>query len=333
VIERAVRTDELRYYCGVRFDHRRQFAQEERNDGSGELLDCGDCHQMDEAGRTMRAINFEEHCQDCHSLSFDPAYSREALHGDPQLTRRDMLMFYESRELAELEARIREGRVLRARVGSQEEREQRALAREKAQVQVQRADAFLMDEEKPGACANCHFVEKGAAPDGGYDVAPVNLLDVWMPKGLFRHETHDPFPCRDCHPAAAVYDAELVMERLGDDPVGRAGIQRQSTGIRPRPEWSTPGAGKPYALYTPRELFEKERLQPSEKAVDILIPSIEKCQTCHGGATARAPKVASECVLCHPFHRDEFERMRPLVAPAQRVNRVGYSSTAGGTGG
>ena len=51
----------------------------------------------------------------------------------------------------------------------------------------------------------------------------------------------------------------------------------------------------------------------------VLIPGIERCQTCHGGARASSPMVPSECVLCHPFHRREYDRMRPIeVAPAAR---------------
>jgi hypothetical protein len=317
-VERLERSPELREYSGLRFNHRRHVAQEERTDGSGELLRCNDCHTQDGAGKNMRAMNFEEHCQSCHSIGFDPRYQREALHGDPVLMRQDMLTFYEAKELEALEERVRRGEVLRARVGSEEEREQRTIARQNAQARVRRADEFLMDEEKPGACANCHFVEKGAAPDGGYDVAPVKLLDLWMPRSVFRHETHDPFACRDCHPAAAVYDNALVFELIANPPSsGRAGIRGEPTGLRPRPEWSLPGVDRPYALYTPQELLEKEGLQPSEKAVDILIPGIEKCRGCHGGAAASAPKVASECVLCHPFHRNELGRMRPQTALAR----------------
>jgi hypothetical protein len=241
-----------------------------------------------------------------------------------------MLLFYEAKELEDQEQRIRRGEVMRARVGSPEEQEQRVAARRNAQFRVQRADAFLMDEEKPGACANCHFVKKGAASDGGYDVAPVRLLDVWMPKSVFRHETHNPFPCRDCHPAAAVYDARLSQELSSESSRGgRAGIRKPTTELRPRPAWSFPGNGQPYALYTPEELMQKLQLEPSEKAVDILLPSIKKCQGCHGGAAASKPKVASECVLCHPFHREDFDRMRtpdtPNLTGSQKTKGIGAS--------
>jgi hypothetical protein len=315
-VDRFELSDDLREHSGVRFNHVRHVAQEEKKDGSGRLLNCGDCHQMDAAGKNMMPINFEDHCQSCHSIGFDPRYEREAIHGDPVRMREDLRVFYEAQELDNLEQRIRMGQVMRARVGSTEEQEQRAAARKNADARVRRADGFLMDEQKPGACANCHEVKPGKAADGGYDVEPVRLLDVWMPKSLFQHETHDPFPCRDCHPAAAVYDEDLAAELEGEEaPTGRAGIRRSpGTQVRRRPDWSVAGAGRPYVLYTPDELMRERQLKPSEEAVDILIPSIEKCQGCHAGAYASKPKVASECVLCHPFHRDEFDRMRKIDA-------------------
>lgn len=39
----------------------------------------------------------------------------------------------------------------------------------------------------------------------------------------------------------------------------------------------------------------------SKKAADILLPDIARCRECHGGTAATA-KVASDCLMCHPFH-------------------------------
>jgi hypothetical protein len=329
VVERFEVSPTLRESSGVFFNHARHVAQEERADGSGQLLSCQDCHKTDAAGKNMLGMNFEQHCQSCHSLGFDPRYPREAVHGDPVVMREDLLIFYEAKELEAIEERVRRGEILRARVGSEEEREQRAAARRNAQIQVQRADAFLMDQDKPGACANCHTVKPGEASDKGYDVAPVRLLNLWMPKSVFRHETHDPFPCRDCHPAAAVYDERIAAELEAEKPAqGRAGVRRKNTAPRARPPWSLPGVGQTYALFTREELARQDGLEPSEKAVDILLPAIKKCQGCHGGQHAPKPKVASECVLCHPFHREEFDRMRVIDAPepittSQNVNLTG----------
>jgi predicted CXXCH cytochrome family protein len=39
----------------------------------------------------------------------------------------------------------------------------------------------------------------------------------------------------------------------------------------------------------------------SKHATDILLPGINRCRECHGGSGTSA-KVASDCLMCHPFH-------------------------------
>jgi predicted CXXCH cytochrome family protein len=39
----------------------------------------------------------------------------------------------------------------------------------------------------------------------------------------------------------------------------------------------------------------------SKHAMDILLPGINRCRECHGGSGTSA-KVASDCLMCHPFH-------------------------------
>jgi hypothetical protein len=141
-------------------------------------------------------------------------------------------------------------------------------------------------------------VQAGAAPDGGHAVAPVGVTKVWLPEIEFSHATHAPFACRDCHAAAAVYAPKSAD--LG------------------RPEWSRPAPGHPYALLGAEERARLPGLAPSETAGDVLVPGIEGCRSCHGGAKASPPLVASDCVLCHPFHD---EKHGPLRAPA--LQRLG----------
>ena len=43
----------------------------------------------------------------------------------------------------------------------------------------------------------------------------------------------------------------------------------------------------------------------SEDATDVLLPSVETCQECHGGEFATT-KVKSTCAECHDFHREEL---------------------------
>lgn len=52
----------------------------------------------------------------------------------------------------------------------------------------------------------------------------------------------------------------------------------------------------------------------SESSADVLLPDIDNCRTCHGGATSAAGQLASTCVDCHDFHIERFGPMREASA-------------------
>jgi hypothetical protein len=53
----------------------------------------------------------------------------------------------------------------------------------------------------------------------------------------------------------------------------------------------------------------------SEHASDILMPGVAKCRECHGGA-GETSKVASSCLMCHPFHRSGQGRFLTVAGGA-----------------
>jgi predicted CXXCH cytochrome family protein len=63
----------------------------------------------------------------------------------------------------------------------------------------------------------------------------------------------------------------------------------------------------------------------SKRATDILLPDIARCRECHGGTNSSA-KVASDCLMCHPFHiptrgpwlRSEGSSLQPGQIQASR---------------
>jgi hypothetical protein len=109
----------------------------------------------------------------------------------------------------------------------------------------------------------------------------VRIPKVWLEQGGFAHGAHAVFACGKCHAQAAVFDPGFAPEV-------------------PRPDWSLPGSKSPFVLSL---LGEQEA---SKDAADVLIPGAEVCRECHGSANAPEPAVASDCVLCHPFHRSEL---------------------------
>jgi hypothetical protein len=49
----------------------------------------------------------------------------------------------------------------------------------------------------------------------------------------------------------------------------------------------------------------------STQSSDVLIPGIDNCRTCHGGAKAK-DKVATTCIACHDYHQSPTLKMGTL---------------------
>lgn len=58
----------------------------------------------------------------------------------------------------------------------------------------------------------------------------------------------------------------------------------------------------------------------SEEAADVLLPTVETCQTCHGGETA-TNRVPSTCITCHQFHLENQSPMRPQLDADLKAHR------------
>jgi hypothetical protein len=151
-----------------------------------------------------------------------------------------------------------------------------------AQAEARAASIFLMEGED--RCGMCHGVRKGSARDGDDDIAPVQVPRTWLPHADFSHRSHTPSDCNICHAAITVFDPAASPEV-------------------PRPSWAE-RQSTPYGLLTPDELAREDPgLTPSDAASDVSIPDLDACRTCHLGPDAPTGFIASECALCHRFHR------------------------------
>ena len=302
----AVWSPELRENSGVRFNHLRHVGRQVPGpEGDPEHLRCDSCHQPDVASKYMLPVNFEEHCSRCHELGFDDRLPDAlAPHDDPVRVRQTIRRMISD---AVLRGEMKDSRAPRAvrlaRPGRELTSDEQRVVAEWVDQQVVRADHSLMVQ--PGECGRCHELADAPARDGGTDIAPVEVAEVWMPKSEFRHGTHSPFPCAGCHPAAAAYDPDE----------GSRGE---------RPAWSLPTA-RPFGLLTPEELHARTGLLPSEDASDVLIPGIELCRDCHSGRAKQTAKVRSECVMCHPFHGKGKPPMRGAEKVTHFFQRRGYN--------
>ncbi len=282
-------TPDLREEPGFTFTHLRHVGQVVADRASGEKRNmlCSDCHTPDPARLRMEPVTYEQHCRSCHGLSFDERHpEREAVHGDLEGMRTDLLEFYAGLALRGDPAAPA---LLRRRPGEALDEEQRRLARAWAEEQARAAAARLFEAEE--ACGYCHAVEADPSAPLGYSVPEVRVPAAWLEQGSFAHGTHAVFECRSCHPAAAVYDPGFAPET-------------------PRPAWSLERSGGPFVLSTPDELAARWQRIPSESAHDVLIPGIDTCRECHGGARVPEPAIASDCVVCHPFHRSDLGPLR-----------------------
>ena len=118
--------------------------------------------------------------------------------------------------------------------------------------------------------------------------------------------------CKDCHEVTRV-PGKTGLEQWHVEPV-------QLTS-----DWM-PRARFDHAAHISETCVSCHTGAPKSKhATDILLPDIARCRECHGG-TGSSAKVASDCLMCHPFHiptrgpwlRSEGKRLQPGLIQAAR---------------
>jgi predicted CXXCH cytochrome family protein len=94
--------------------------------------------------------------------------------------------------------------------------------------------------------------------------------------------------CADCH-------------EVTRDPAGTGLEQWHVEPVRLTSNWM-PRARFDHAAHISETCVSCHSSAPkSRHATDILLPDIARCRECHGGTQSPA-KVASDCLMCHPFH-------------------------------
>ncbi len=94
--------------------------------------------------------------------------------------------------------------------------------------------------------------------------------------------------CADCHEVTRVA-GKTGLEQWHVEPV------RLTSSWMPRARFD-------HAAHISETCVSCHAAAPKSKhATDILLPDIARCRECHGGADTSA-KVASDCLMCHPFH-------------------------------
>ncbi|NQV78944.1 MAG: hypothetical protein HQ495_00225 [Alphaproteobacteria bacterium] len=174
------------------------------------VMDCADCHTTDEGGAGYSPVVMEDHCSDCHLLNFEStAPTRRLPHGSVEDVTNSLREFYGDLALrggADVEDAPA---VVRRRPGgrslSQEERLEALAWADKA---ARDAGARVFTKS---VCGTCHEVTRTGDGPLDYAVAPVLVVDRWLPKGRFDHSRHSAPGCVDCHAAP---DSEKATDVL-----------------------------------------------------------------------------------------------------------------------
>jgi hypothetical protein len=235
-------------------------------------LDCQRCHQLDEAGRYMLPIRYEQHCQECHPLGVQLLVPRQK--GEKEERLHELARGFRERpaphpastqspevvrgtlwdRLARF-IRMKENQVFldppanddldRAIPGTPLAAE---LSREQygwVNQQLGLVEQLLFDGA--GGCRYCHLEKQPAKrPTGLPEYEQSNIKSRWLEHAVFDHKSHQMLACAECHAA-----------------------------------------------------------QASAKTSDVLLPRIDKCLQCH---TAGANQARSDCVECHGYHNREKRR-------------------------
>jgi hypothetical protein len=242
-------------------------------------LQCADCHQSDEAGRTMKPVRYEEHCQTCHPLSVQirnpldtpegkqawEKFSKEAApHRIPEVVRavlRQRLIDFIQTQPAFLQApdpepaeRAIPGRWPQPLPVTEKEYQW-------VNQQMQGLENLLFGAA--GGCASCHSEEhkENRNANGLPEYARSRINErffaglgerhEWFPHSRFSHDSHRLLDCAHCH----------------------------------------------------------HDIRTSTQTSELHLPDVASCQECHSnrsGGSARA-----DCVECHTYHpADEKKQFR-----------------------
>jgi hypothetical protein len=200
--ERVILRPGLQERSGLRFPHDTHLDVAGINAPTGRrVLDCADCHRPEPGGAKMAPIDFEKHCQSCHTLGFDAtAPDRQVPHAKVEEILYMLDDFYARRALegtvvdASAPATLR----TRRRPGQPVTREERAEALTWARDKARQVGESLFSGR---ACAVCHRVTPPREMGQPWQIAPVRIAGVWFPKAKFTHARHTTFACADCHDA------------------------------------------------------------------------------------------------------------------------------------
>jgi len=171
----------------IKLNHEVHLRPNLRGPDGPENLKCESCHIVDKNGEYMLPIVYEQHCERCHTLEFDPRFGDKAVpHGDPEIIREFLEKNYTQFAVSN------SGRLgLSGNMNA---------LRQWVSVRVNESEDVLYRKKK---CSECHFFEEATL---SFEALPTvlspKILDRWFPHGSFDHELHAKnlkLFCDSCH--------------------------------------------------------------------------------------------------------------------------------------
>jgi predicted CXXCH cytochrome family protein len=171
------------------------------------VMECVNCHVPDESGTRFKPTTMKEHCQDCHSLEFEPkATNRQVPHGNVEDVLASVSEFYAQAVLADtpIDVVFQEGARRPGERLNVADPGKRLAALKWANQKAETISQELMEVR---VCFACHEISRINVGEGklatrSWKVEPIAITQHWLPKGRFPHVQHKPYECKECHNTA-----------------------------------------------------------------------------------------------------------------------------------
>ena len=169
-----------------------------RSPNGRQQLACKNCHTPDETATRFKPISMKAHCQECHSLEFEPkSTTRQVPHGNVADVVVMVNEFYAQAAL--LGKPIDQAEADRTRPMRGGERLANGPIKDIAWVR-QKAQAVVTEMMEKRTCFTCHAItQTGDGVNKNWTIAPIAITNHWLPKSRFAHHQHSPFECKKCH--------------------------------------------------------------------------------------------------------------------------------------
>lgn len=233
-------------------------------------LQCQTCHQMDEAGRYILPVNFERHCQACHPLSVQ-------LMGDWPAPLREAACVFSARPAPHPAA------------GETAETVRAALR--------ERLTRFILHPPNQPFLGGPEAPKPPRPLPGWIGVEPASPRQfAWVNRQLAQIE-HVLFDggggCKHCH-----QEKTQPSQRPNGLPV------YQPLGVKEI--WYQHSVFS-HDSHKGLDCAQCHDTAPtSDKAGDVLVPRIAKCQECHNDR--KQVRARTDCVECHVYHDPKLKR-------------------------